>query len=424
MAVLLIVFVLLLLLGAPIFYAVAISAASFVAASGSNSLSIISQKMVDGTVSATLLALPMFIYSGNLMSCGCTQRLMRFADMLLGKIPGGLGTAACGGAAFFGAVSGSGIATTAAIGTMMGPDMVKKGYKPGDTAAILAGAGAMGAIIPPSICFVVYASATGASVTKMLSAGVIPGILIVFAILLFNCVVSALCGYGRNDHRYTLQEAVSTTLQAVPTLAMPVFVLGSIMTGIATPTEAASISVVYALFLSAFVYREMDLKTFIVITKQSAMGTAFILIIVSASAPFGWVLSKNNIPMLMANAILSISGSKLVITALVVTLLIILGTFMETNSLLILLTPILWPVMESIGYDVVHFGIILCVAFAIGGCTPPMAVCLFTSTRILKIKVEDTFPDIFVVCGIMVLVLIFIIAFPQLSLFLPSLSGS
>ena len=258
----------------------------------------------------------------------------------------------------------------------------------------------------------------------MLSAGVIPGILIVFAILLFNCVVSALCGYGRNDHRYTLQEAVSTTLQAVPTLAMPVFVLGSIMTGIATPTEAASISVVYALFLSAFVYREMDLKTFIAITKQSAMGTAFILIIVSASAPFGWVLSKNNIPMLMANAILSISGSKLVITALVVTLLIILGTFMETNSLLILLTPILWPVMESIGYDVVHFGIILCVAFAIGGCTPPMAVCLFTSTRILKIKVEDTFPDIFVVCGIMVLVLIFIIAFPQLSLFLPSLSGS
>ena len=423
MLILVVTFVALLLLGAPIFYAVAVSAAAFVLGTGSNSLSIITQKMVDGTISTTLLALPLFIYSGNLMSGGCTRRLMNFADMLLGKIPGGLGTAACGGAAFFGAVSGSGIATTAAVSTMMGPEMVEKGYKPGYTAAILAGAGAMGAIIPPSICFVVYASATGASVTKMLSAGVLPGLLVVMAILIYNCIVSGKRGYGRNDHHFSGKEILSVTLQAIPTLAMPVFVLGSIMTGIATPTEAAAISVFYALFLSVLLYREMSLREFWSITKQSAMSTAFILIIVSASAPFGWVLSKNNIPTLLANAILSVSSSKFVITALVVTLLIILGTFMETNSLLILLTPILWPVMQSIGYDVVHFGIILCVAFAIGGCTPPMAVCLFTSTRILKIKVEDTFPDIFIVCGIMIVVLVLIVNIPQISLFLPSLSG-
>lgn len=422
MIVLLIVFVLLLVLGAPVFYAVAVSAAAFVVTSGSNSLSVISQKMVDGTVSTTLLALPMFIYSGNLMSCGCTSRLMRFADMCLGKTPGGLGTAACGGAAFFGAVSGSGIATTAAIGTMMGPEMVKKGYKPGYTASLLAGAGSMGAIIPPSICFVVYASTTGASVTDMLTAGVFPGLLVVLSILVYNGYVSAKHGYGRNDYHYTGREVLNITLQAIPTLFMPVFVLGSIMGGIATPTEAASISVIYAFILSVLVYREMTFKQFLEITKQSALGTAFILIIVSASAPFGWVLSKNNIPTMLANGILSISSSKVVITFLVCTLLLILGMFMETNSLLILLTPILWPVMQSLGYDVVHFGIILCVSFAIGGCTPPMAVCLFTSSRILKIKVEDTFPDIFIICATMVFALILIICFPQISLFLPGLS--
>lgn len=302
------------------------------------------------------MALPLFIYSGNLMSCGATQRLMRFADMILGKIPGGLGTAACGGAAFFGSVSGSAVATSAAIGSIMGPEMVDRGY-------------------------------------------------------------------GKSNYKYTAKEVLTITLQAIPALAMPVFVLGSIMSGIATATEAAAISVIYAFLLAAFAYGEMNFKQFVEITKQSAMGTAFIFIIISASAPFGWVLAKNNIPMILANAILSISSSKFVITFLVVLLLIILGTFMETNSLLILLTPILWPVMESIGYNVVHFGIILCVAFAIGGCTPPMAVCLFTTTRILNIKVEDTFPDIFIICATMVVILILITLIPEISLFLPSLSG-
>lgn len=423
MTILLIVFVALILLGAPIFLAVSISAAAFVLSTGTNTLAVIAQKMTDGAISTTLLALPLFIYSGNIMSCGCTKRLMNFADMLLGKIPGGLGTAACGGAAFFGAVSGSAIATTAAVGSMMGGEMVEKGYKPGYTASLLAGAGSMGAIIPPSICFVVYAGITGASVTKMLTAGILPGLSVVMGILIFNCFVSAKRGYGHNDRHYTRQEIKSITLDALPTLAMPIFVLGSIMTGIATPTEAASISVIYAFILSAIIYREMKWQDFVEITKQSIMGSAYILIIISASAPFGWVLSKNNVPMLVANAILGLSSSKFVISALVVTLLMLLGMFMETNCLLILLTPIIWPVMQSIGYDVIHFGIILCVAFAIGGCTPPMAACLFTSTRILGIKVEDTFPDIFIICGIMVFVLILIVAVPELSLLLPGLSG-
>ena len=405
MTALIITFILLLVVGAPIFFAVGISASAFVLSSGSNSLAIITQKMVDGIISTTLMALPLFIYSVNLMSCGATQRLMRFADMILGKIPGGLGTAACGGAAFFGSVSGSAVATSAAIGSIMG------------------GAGAMGAIIPPSICFVVYASITGASVTKMLTAGIFPGLSVVLGLIILNCFISAKRGYGKSNYKYTAKEVLTITLQAIPALAMPVFVLGSIMSGIATATEAAAISVIYAFLLAAFAYGEMNFKQFVEITKQSAMGTAFIFIIISASAPFGWVLAKNNIPMILANAILSISSSKFVITFLVVLLLIILGTFMETNSLLILLTPILWPVMESIGYNVVHFGIILCVAFAIGGCTPPMAVCLFTTTRILNIKVEDTFPDIFIICATMVVILILITLIPEISLFLPSLSG-
>ena len=257
----------------------------------------------------------------------------------------------------------------------------------------------------------------------MLTAGIFPGLSVVLGLIILNCFISAKRGYGKSNYKYTAKEVLTITLQAIPALAMPVFVLGSIMSGIATATEAAAISVIYAFLLAAFAYGEMNFKQFVEITKQSAMGTAFIFIIISASAPFGWVLAKNNIPMILANAILSISSSKFVITFLVVLLLIILGTFMETNSLLILLTPILWPVMESIGYNVVHFGIILCVAFAIGGCPPPMAVCLFTTTRILNIKVEDTFPDIFIICATMVVILILITLIPEISLFLPSLSG-
>ena len=191
MTALIITFILLLVVGAPIFFAVGISASAFVLSSGSNSLAIIAQKMVDGITSTTLMALPLFIYSGNLMSCGATQRLMRFADMILGKIPGGLGTAACGGAAFFGSVSGSAVATSAAIGSIMGPEMVDRGYKPGYAASLMAGAGAMGAIIPPSICFVVYASITGASVTKMLTAGIFPGLSVVLGLIILNCFISA-----------------------------------------------------------------------------------------------------------------------------------------------------------------------------------------------------------------------------------------
>ena len=197
------------------------------------------------------------------MSGGCTEATNDFRLLcFLGKIPAGLVDRSLWRLpAFFGAVSGSGIATTAAVSTMMGPEMVKKsGYKPGYTASILAGAGAMGAIIPPSICFVVYAGATGASVTDMLSAGVIPGLLVVLAILIYNCAVSARRGYGRNDYRYSGKEIFNITIQAIPTLAMPVFVLGSIMTGIATPTEAAAVSVIYAFVLAALIYREMDIK--------------------------------------------------------------------------------------------------------------------------------------------------------------------
>ncbi len=285
MTALIITFILLLVVGAPIFFAVGISASAFVLSSGSNSLAIITQKMVDGIVFTTLMALPLFIYSGNLMSCGATQRLMRFADMILGKIPGGLGTAACGGAAFFGSVSGSAVATSAAIGSIMGPEMVDRGYKPGYAASLMAGAGAMGAIIPPSICFVVYASITGASVTKMLTAGIFPGLSVVLGLIILNCFISAKRGYGKSNYKYTAKEVLTITLQAIPALAMPVFVLGSIMSGIATATEAAAISVIYAFLLAAFAYGEMNFKQFVEITKQSAMGTAFIFIIIPPFRP-------------------------------------------------------------------------------------------------------------------------------------------
>ena len=419
--ILFVVFVVATFVGAPICFSIGLSSMGFLLSSGYPPLSIIAQKMVDGLNSTTLMALPLFVLSGNIMSYGCTPRLMRLANLLLGRMPGGLGSAACGGCAFFGAVSGSGVATTAAIGGIMGPEMVEKGYGKGYTASLLACAGSMGAIIPPSICLVVYSSCCGASIGRLFAGGVIPGLLTVLVLLLYNTWISKRRGYGGVPQVYTAREKLRIVIDAVPALLMPIFVLGSILTGIATPTEAATIAVFYSVFLSCVVYRELNVGKLVDVLVKSALSSAAILIIIAAAAPFGWIMATENIPTIVANGILSISHSKFVIILLISLLMLFLGTFMETNSIIILLVPMLYPVVTSLGMDPVHFGVVMALNLAVGGCTPPLAVALFTSTRILGIQVEDTFPDILITCGMMCVSLALVTAIPALTLFIPNL---
>jgi len=409
------------LIGAPIWLSIGLSSMSFLSTSGFPPLSIVAQKMVDGVNSTTLMALPLFVLSGNIMSYGCTPKLMKLANLLLGRIPGGLGAASCGGCAFFGAVSGSGVATTAAIGGIMGPEMVNKGYSKGYTASLLACAGSMGAIIPPSICMVVYASCTGASIGRLFAGGVIPGVLTILVLMVYNTFVSKQRGYGSKVISYSGKEKLRIILDAIPSLLMPFFVLGSILAGIATPTEAATIAVFYSLFLACIIYKELKLSKVLDVLIKSSISSSAIMIIMASAAPFGWIMAVENIPTMVAQGILSISDSRFVITLLISILLLILGTFMETNSIIILLVPMLYPVMTGIGMDPIHFGVMLALNLAVGGCTPPLAVALFTSTRILGIQVEDTFPDIIITCFMMCIALALVTAIPAITLTIPNL---
>ncbi|MEA4815331.1 MAG: TRAP transporter large permease [Lachnospiraceae bacterium] len=407
-------------IGVPVGFAIGISSMAFLMASGSAPLAIMSQKLVDGLNSFPLLALPLFVIAGDIMSYGCTPRLIKFANLLLGRAPGGLGSAGIAGSAVFGAISGSGVATTAAMGGIVGPEMVKNKYKPGYTASVLTAAGVLGSVIPPSLPLVVYASASNQSIRALFMASLTPGLVCIAALIVFNTIVSKRNGYGSSNIKYTVKEKIKITLDAIPTLLMPVIVLGSVLGGIMTPTESAVVAVVYSFILATFLYKELKFKDFINITTRSVITTSAIMFIMACAAPFGWIVAFNNIPSAMAASILAISSNKYIVLLLLMILILFLGTFMEGISIILILTPILLPIMKTLGVDLVHFGILINLNICIGAATPPLAVCLFTMCRILKIRVEDSFPDILYVVAILSAVLVLLVFVPQIAMWLPA----
>ena len=400
--VLFIVLLLMLLIGVPVGYAVMIACMSFLMANGTTPIVIVPQKMVDGIGSFTYLAMPLFIFSGNLMIYGSTPRLMKLANMLLHKIPGGLGAAGIGACGFFGCVSGSGVATTAAIGSIVGPEMVKKGYGKGYTASIIAASGTLGGIIPPSITLVLYAVAVNLSIGNMLMCGMIPGFMCVAGFILLNTFISKKRGYGAGDtdeYNYTVKEKLKIIREAIPPLIMPLIILGGVLFGIATPTESAVLATVYAAFVAV----------------DSALSAASIMVIISAAAPFGWIMTAHNVTTTMAKFIMGISTNPTIIYLMIIALLVFLGTFMEGLSIVVVLSPILLPIVQNFGMNPYHFGILISIATCIGSCTPPMATCLFTSCKTLGLEVSDTFPDIFMVCGYFILMEVLLLFIPQLT---------
>lgn len=416
--ILFIVLLIMLVIGVPVGYSVMISCMAFLMSSGATPLVIVPQKMVDGISSFTYLAMPLFIFSGNLMIYGSTPRLMKLANMLLHRISGGLGAAGIGACGFFGCVSGSGVATTAAIGSIVGPEMIRKGYGKGYTASIIAASGTLGGIIPPSITLVLYAVAVNLSIGNMLMCGAIPGFMCVAGFILLNTVISKKRGYGigmEEEYDYTRQEKFKIVLDAIPPLIMPFIILGGVLFGIATPTESAVLATVYAAILALFVYKELDAKAFFRVAIDSALSSASIMLIISAAAPFGWIMTAHDVTATMARFIMGISTTPIVVYLMIVALLVFLGTFMEGLSIVVVLSPILLPIVEKFGMNPYHFGILLAIATCIGSCTPPMATCLFTSCKTLGLEVSDTFPDIFLVCGYFVLMELILLFIPQIT---------
>ena len=420
-AVLFIILVLCLFIGVPVGFSIGISAMSFLAVSQFTPVTIMAQRLVDGLNSFPLLALPFFSLAGEIMSYGCTPRRGRLANLFLGKKAGGLCAAGITARAFFGGSAGSGVAGTAAIGGIVGPEMAKSGYKKGYTASVIAASGTLGIVIPPSLPMVIYGTSSGTSIRNIFMAGIVPGLLAIGCLLVMNRIISGRRGYGGQAENYTKEEKRHIIIDAIPSLMMPLLVLGGVLLGIMTPTESAVIAVVYAFILAFFVYRELKLKDLLNLFTSAAVTTSVIMLIIGCAAPFGWLLAINNVPNIITEAILGLSTNPVVIMALITVLLLFLGTFMETISIIVLLTPMLLPVVTKLGFSPVHFGVILILNLAIGGTTPPLAVCLFTACRILGIQIDETFPDILYIVGTLILCLILIIVFPAITVGLPNL---
>jgi len=416
-----IIFALCLLLGVPVGFSIAISSTFFLVAGSGIPASIVIQKMIDGINSFSYLALPLFVLSGAIMVYGSTPRLMRLANMLLGRLPGGLGAAGCLGCGFFGAISGSGVATTASIGAIVMPEMVRQGYDRGFTASLIAAAGTLGVVIPPSVCMVVYAQNASVSIGSMFLAGFIPGFLAVGCLAGLSVFIAVRRHYkGEKVKVESVKQAIFIAVDALLPLLMPVIILGGVLSGIFTPTESATVATVYAFVLAKFVYREMTWKQLYRTLVDSARSSAAILFIIAAATPFGWVLTMENVTRIVSEAVLSAISSPTLIYLCIVGILVILGTFMESFTIIILTTPIFLPIIRSIGVDPIAYGIVLVFCICIGAVTPPLAVCLFTSCRILKIRIEETIPDVFMVIGVLLVVTLLLVFVPDIALFLPN----
>ena len=285
----------------------------------------------------------------------------------------------------------------------------------------MAAGGAMASLIPPSLVMVVYGASSGASIGEMFLAGIIPGVMVIVGLMALIVVIAVKRNYPSGYEKHTLRQIIFIVADALLPLMTPIIILGGVLSGLFTPTESAVISCVYAFFLAVFVYRELTFKKFIKVAADSAVASAVILLIISAATPLGWVLAIENVPQNFTAWLLGITSNKYIIIVVITLILLVEGTFMETVSIVILMTPILLPIMKSFGYTPVQFGIILLMNTAIGSLTPPLSVCLFTGCRIVGIRIEDSFPDVLYVMGVVFIVLLVVTIFPQVQSFIPSL---
>lgn len=353
------------------------------------SLESFTKAIMSGFSSFTLVAIPLFTFAGDIMGKGgISKRLINVAKLSLGNRTGGLGIVSIVACMIFAAISGTGSATVAAIGLIMIPEMLEAGYDRAYSASLVATAGTIGTIIPPSICMVVYAIAAGCSVTAMFTAGFPVGIL-VGAVLCIYCALSCRKrGYKPVYVKYTAKDWIKTIVEAIPSFLVPVIILGGIYGGIFTPTEAAAAGCVLGVIISVFVYKEVKLSDIPYMAFRSVIISAPVMFIIGVSTGFGRVLAITQMPSMIAEGILGITSNSVLLLILINLLLLLVGTFMETNAAIIILTPILLPIVTALGINPIHFGMIMILNLAIGFITPPLGANLFMASEISRVKFE------------------------------------
>ncbi|MBQ1407457.1 MAG: TRAP transporter large permease [Eubacterium sp.] len=420
-----IVLAVLLLLNVPIAISIGLAAAAALLIPGNFPMSVLAQTFYTATDSISLMAIPFFMLAGSLMELGgISQRLIDFAEACVGHRKGGIGTVTVICCMIFAAISGSGPATVAALGGILIPAMMRAKYDAGYASALMATAGGIGIIIPPSIPMIVYAVQAEASVGTMFMTGMVPGLLIGLALIFYNKYEAKKHGFVGNEEPLPGKERVRKMITAIPALMMPVIILGGIYTGICTATEAAGVSVLYGFIVGKFIYRDLKWKDIPEILVKASVSSATIMFIIMCAAIFSYVIVANSLPQAVVAWTQATVNNKYVILLAINILLLIAGCFLDASSAIIILTPLMLPLVQQYGINVYHFGIIVVFNLAIGLITPPVGLDLFVACNISKIGVSQLVKRLWG-CLIISLIVLFLITYvPIIPLSLPRLFGA
>lgn len=386
------IFAVLLISGVPVAFALGCATMATIVFSPEITITtaVIAQRLFGGLDSTSLMAIAFFVLAGNLMTKGgISRRLVDLANSMVGGVRGGMSLALVLASAFFAALSGSAPATVIAIGSMLYADMVRIGYPKERTAGLLVVAGGLGPVIPPSIIMVVYATMTGASVGDMFKSGMLIGITIMATLMAIVLYLARKENWPKADMKITPGEFANNFFKAIPALMLPIIILGGIYSGLLTPTESASVAVVWALIAGMFIYKEIKPKDLVPIILDSAKSAAMVLFIVATSTAFSWLFTYSGISKMLIDTIIGMHLNAVMFCFIVAIILLLFGTFLEGIATAVLLVPVLWPIASSLGINVVHFGMIVCISNVIGTMTPPVAVNIFSAASVSKLKMGD-----------------------------------
>jgi tripartite ATP-independent transporter DctM subunit len=423
MGVVIIVFLILLFLGMPVAFAIGISGTLFFLVTPDLPFAIVVQKVVASTQSFTLLAIPLFVFAGNLMNkTGITKRLVTLSNVLTGHMYGNLAQVSCVLSTLMGGISGSANADAAMESRILGPAMTKRGYKKGYSAAVNGITSLITATIPPSMGFIIYGSVGEVSIGRLFAAGIIPGLLMMIALMITVRFTARKKGYlPERAQPASLREVGKATLDSIWALLFPVILLVGIRFGVFTPSEGGAFAVAYAIFVGVFVYRELTWASFKEAVMESVGDIGVIMFLVALSGILGYGVVYDSIPQKLASILLSISQNPYILLFIIILLLIFLGMFMETTVIALLLTPILVPVVTKLGVDPVQFGVIMMTIVTMGIMTPPVGIALYTTSTIMGCTPEETARESipFIIAAVAVVVLC--IFWKDMVLFVPNL---
>jgi tripartite ATP-independent transporter DctM subunit len=385
---------------------------------------VVTQQMVRGVSSFALVAIPFFIISGEIMGRGgISDRLVKFADVLVGRLRGGLSLVNCLDSMFFGGISGSAVADVSSLGTVIIPMMEKQGYDKGYSTAITIASSVQGILIPPSHNMILYSlAAGGVSVANLFMGGLIPGIFLGVMLMILSLIMAFKRGYPKGK-KYSLKEAWQITKESVLGLFTAVIILVGVTTGMFTATESAAIACIYAFWLTFFVYKDIKLKEMYGILASSLRTLALVMALIATSSGFAWMMAYLRIPAMITDTLLSISDSRVFILIIVNVVLLLLGMIMDMAPLILITTPILLPVVTSVGMDPIQFGIVLMLNLGIGLLTPPVGSVLFVGSSIAGISIERLTKAMIPFYIVMIITLLALTFIPEITLFLPRLLG-